>query len=71
MIDNIKFKLSNNKLGFGGQGMVYKVAILGLKEECVDKVSWSTKDRESAHRKINQAYNEFQIAKELSHPYLV
>jgi serine/threonine protein kinase len=71
MKNDIIFNLSKNKLGFGGQGMVYQIKIPGYEDKYVDKMSYPLSDRKYAHQKINGAYDEFLIAKELSHPNIV
>jgi serine/threonine protein kinase len=62
---------SKDRLGKGGQGMVYRVYIQGQEDQFVDKMSYPFYDRNEAFRMINQAYNEFQIAKSITHPNIV
>ena len=62
------------KVGQGGQGIVYQIEIEGKTHgHYVDKMA-RFEGKESllaAHQKINEAYNEFIIGKNLRHQHII
>jgi len=62
------------KVGQGGQGIVYQIEIEGKTNgHYVDKMARfeGKSSLLAAHQKINEAYNEFIMGKNLRHPHII
>ena len=51
--NDFKFNLTKNKLGEGGQGIVYQVKLPNIKGKFVDKATHPVKNQTDAYHKIN------------------